>query len=582
MCGCLLLVLTLGYVATQFVLMPRYTALEDRMARENVSRAVNALQAEIDDLDKYDIIYAWSDDASNFIRTLDHGYIISNLQDNNFMQMRVNAVVFTNTLHQVVYSTEYQTEYGEEIPLPGLFNESLLYASIQSYAISLSARMNKSLQAGISGLVILPEGPMLISIRHVLPSNRTGPIEGNLLMGRYLDSLEVTTLEQTTHVSLTLHRPDDPALPSGLFNLGEGGADSQPILTTSADGKTMDAYTVLDDVTEHPILVLQVELSRDIYNAGITTVEYVMTSLALAGILFGCVSMTISEKAIFSRMTKLERDVSQIGTEGRFSSRLTVTGGDEVSRLSTSINKMLASLEGSQKRLQEVKSLAAMGEAAAMVGHDLRNPLQATTTTLYLAKKLLGSHEPENRDQALKLLDDLDGQVYYMDKIVTDLQNYARPVNIDLVETNLAELMNEAISTVQIPPGVETSTKIEGELTRAMVDADLLKRILVNLVLNAVQAMPNGGKLTLTAQASGGSVTFSVQDTGVGIAAENLSKVFKPFFTTKAQGQGLGLAVCKRLVEAQAGTISVQSQLGGGSAFTIQIPTPNPATARTA
>jgi len=579
MCGCLLLVLTLGYVATQFVLMPSYLALEDQMARENVTRVLNALRGEIDNLDKYVTIYAWSDDAGNFIRTLNHEYVLTNLQDTNFMQIRINAVVFTNVRDQVVYSTEYQAEYGEEIALPGLFNASVLSDSIQSYAISLSTRMNASLQAGISGLVILPEGPMLVSVRHILPSNRTGPVEGNLLMGRYLDSLELATLEQLTHASLTLHRPDDPAIPSSLFTVRKG-SDGESVLTIPADSQTMDAYTILDDVSGHPILVLQVEMPRDIYNAGVTAVESIMVSLLLSGILFGCVSMAISEKTIFSRMTRLERDVSQLGAQGRFSSRLKVAGGDEISRLSTSINKMLASLEESQKRLQEVKSLAAIGEAAAMVGHDLRNPLQATVGTVYLVKELSASGGAEGREKAMELLNSLESQVYYMDKIVTDLQNYARPISINIEETNLADLMKDTISTVQIPQNVETSTKVEGELTQAMIDPDLLKRILVNLVLNAVQAMPNGGRLTITTSATEGSVAVSVQDTGVGIPAQNLSKIFKPFFTTKAQGQGLGLAVCKRLVEAQGGKIEVQSQLGTGSTFTIIIPTLNLATPR--
>jgi sensor domain CHASE-containing protein len=315
----------LAYVATQLVLMPNYLSLEDQITRENLTRALNALQDEIDNLDKYVTIYAWSDDATNFIRTLDHGYVLSNLQDANFIQIRINAVVFTNAQNQVVYSTEYQPGYGEEIPLPGELNASLFSVSIQSYAISLGARMNESSQARMSGLVILPEGPMLISIRHILPSNRTGPVQGNLLMGRYLDSLEITTLEQITHVSLTLHRPDDPEIPRNLFTLAKS-ADGESILTMPADPKTIDAYTILDDVTGHPILVLQVEMPRDIYNAGLTTVEYIMASLAFAGFLFGCVSMAILEKTIFSRMTKLERDVSEIGAQGRFSSRLNVAG----------------------------------------------------------------------------------------------------------------------------------------------------------------------------------------------------------------------------------------------------------------
>ncbi|MGA2239947.1 MAG: ATP-binding protein, partial [Candidatus Bathyarchaeia archaeon] len=99
------------------------------------------------------------------------------------------------------------------------------------------------------------------------------------------------------------------------------------------------------------------------------------------------------------------------------------------------------------------------------------------------------------------------------------------------------------------------------------------RRVLTNLILNAVQAMPKGGKLTIAGSRGDESFAVAVQDTGVGIAPENLGRVFNPFFTTKAQGQGLGLAVCKRLMEAQGGTIDVTSQVGEGSTFTLKIPT---------
>jgi two-component system sensor histidine kinase HydH len=106
-----------------------------------------------------------------------------------------------------------------------------------------------------------------------------------------------------------------------------------------------------------------------------------------------------------------------------------------------------------------------------------------------------------------------------------------------------------------------------------VVDSALLRRVLTNLIVNALQAMPGGGKLIITASKEGESLTVTVQDTGVGIAEENLARIFSPFFTTKAKGQGLGLAVCRRLVEAQDGTITVKSEFGKGSAFTFAIPT---------
>ena len=99
-----------------------------------------------------------------------------------------------------------------------------------------------------------------------------------------------------------------------------------------------------------------------------------------------------------------------------------------------------------------------------------------------------------------------------------------------------------------------------------------MRRVFTNLALNAVQAMPDGGKLTLNMQATGEAALLSVEDTGVGIPEEHLSKIFIPLFTTKAKGQGFGLPVCKRLVEAHGGTIEVESQVGKGSTFTVKLP----------
>jgi two-component system sensor histidine kinase AtoS len=224
------------------------------------------------------------------------------------------------------------------------------------------------------------------------------------------------------------------------------------------------------------------------------------------------------------------------------------------------------------EQLLRMKHLATIAETAAMVGHDLRNPLQAMTSTLYAVKRLLTSEKDEDRKEAAGLLGTLDDQVEYMEKIVSDLQDYARPVRAERVETSVPDLVRATVSNVKIPGNVKVAVNLGGGLSNVRLDPLLFRRVLTNLILNAVQAMPKGGKLTITGSKKGESLTVGVQDTGVGIAPENLKKVFTPFFTTKAQGLGLGLAVCKRLTEAQGGTIDVTSQLGEGSIFTLKIP----------
>ena len=246
---------------------------------------------------------------------------------------------------------------------------------------------------------------------------------------------------------------------------------------------------------------------------------------------------------------------------------------EELRRYSTQLEELV---EERTKKLQEVQRLAAIGETAAMVGHDLRNPLQTVAAIPYMVGQLVQSMPVPVKGHLEKnglheLMEMLRDQTVYMNKIVSDLQDYARPVNLELKPTNLHVMMDETLSVLHIPENVEVSNEI-GQDFLAVLDAYLMKRVMTNLVLNAVQAMPEGGKLTIRASSSGDEVSVSVQDTGVGIPEENMPKLFLPLFTTKAKGQGLGLPVCRRIVEAHGGKLTVTSKVGCGSTFTVHLP----------
>ena len=230
-------------------------------------------------------------------------------------------------------------------------------------------------------------------------------------------------------------------------------------------------------------------------------------------------------------------------------------------------------VEERTKKLREAERLAAIGQTTTMVGHDLRNPLQAMVSTLYLARKTLTSPSYEKTGEVAKLLDRLDEHISYMNKIVSDLQDYAVPLQPELAKVSTHQLLNETLSTIAIPSHVKVSVTVDKGAETLNVDHDLTRRVFTNLTMNAVQAMPQGGELTIEASKNPGVISISVQDTGEGIAKENLENIFTPFFTTKAKGQGLGLAVCKRIMEAQGGKITVKSEVGRGSTFTVEIPT---------
>lgn len=241
------------------------------------------------------------------------------------------------------------------------------------------------------------------------------------------------------------------------------------------------------------------------------------------------------------------------------------------------VRKKTKELRQAQKQLLRAERMAGIGEAAAMVGHDLRNPLQVMANILYLANKSLAALPTEGKKLVEKhdieeLMATVGEQLQYMSKIVNDLQDYARPIELNLVETDLHQLIRDTLSTMIIPQNVKVSIVNEDKFPLLVVDPALMKRVFSNLITNALQAMPDGGRLTIRLSKQEKRALVSIQDTGVGIASKNRSKIFQPLFTTKARGQGFGLPVCKRLVEAHDGSIHVRSRVGQGSTFIVEFP----------
>ncbi len=223
-------------------------------------------------------------------------------------------------------------------------------------------------------------------------------------------------------------------------------------------------------------------------------------------------------------------------------------------------------------QLREKERMAAIGATAGMVGHDLRNPLQSIIGEVFLAKaeieELPDSEQKVNLQENIEVITE---QADYMNKIVSDLQTFVKPVEPQTQIVKLKPLIATLLAQVNIPADIQTTMQVPNELT-VKADPQLLKRVLINLLTNALQAMPQGGELTIEVQTSKNrQVQIAVKDTGVGIPEEIKPKIFTPLFTTKPKGQGFGLAVCKRVIEAQGGKIYFESQQGKGTTFTISL-----------
>ena len=225
-----------------------------------------------------------------------------------------------------------------------------------------------------------------------------------------------------------------------------------------------------------------------------------------------------------------------------------------------------------EKQLQDNERMAAIGQTAGMVGHDIRNPLQAIISELYIAKGVI-AQAPESKDkqEALDSVNFVEEQVNYINKIVSDLQDYARPLKPEYAIVDLPDLIVSVFDTIVLPDKIKLNVDVKDNL-KVKTDPTFVKRSITNLVNNAVQAMPDGGELGLSAQKKEECIVICVSDTGQGIPEHVKANLFTPLTTTKAKGQGLGLAVVKRLIEALNGKVSFESEEGKGTKFILELP----------
>ena len=238
-------------------------------------------------------------------------------------------------------------------------------------------------------------------------------------------------------------------------------------------------------------------------------------------------------------------------------------------RLEAIVEERTRELKEAQEQLVRKERLAVLGQLAGGVGHELRNPLGAIKNAAYFLNMVLEKPEADVKET----LAIVDREVATCERIISSLLDFARQRPPLRRKSNINTVVREALPRVTVPGNVVVVSQLDETLPPIQADPSQLGQVFGNLLLNAVQAMPGGGRLVVRSEASGPDwVAVSFTDTGVGISAEGLASLFEPLFSTKAKGIGLGLPLSKTLVEGHGGMIQVQSELGKGSTFTVKLP----------
>lgn len=236
--------------------------------------------------------------------------------------------------------------------------------------------------------------------------------------------------------------------------------------------------------------------------------------------------------------------------------------------------RMELELRSAQEQLVRAEKLAAIGQLASGVGHELRNPLGAIkNAALYLKRKIAKSELATSEPRIIEFIDLIDEEVDRANKVITDLLSFSRVGKPAVSLVNVGGILRSALARIAVPENVEVSLAIDPTLPMVMVDSGQIEQVFINIILNALEAMPEGGRLEIRTRAEADYVKVEFSDSGCGIPQSVIGKIFDPLFTTKAKGIGLGLALTKSIIERHGGDIGVTSQEGKGTTFILSLPT---------
>lgn len=566
------------YSTLHAVLEAQFVKIETEKMRQDANRALAALADEIVALDT--IVEDWAawDDTYAFVADVNQSYIDSNFVDSTFTNLQVNFVLLVNTNGAIVYSKGFSLEQEIAQPLPQSLVAHLAVGSpLWPRAIS---------KAGLAGILMLPEGPTLISARPILTSAGEGPARGIFVMGRFLNADRIQRLATLTRLRLAVHDYTETGdLTASL--------DTTGIVVRPLNVKTVAGYALVRDVYGQPALVLRVDEPRTLLTQEQMTVHVILLSIFILASAFSLLTLAYIDKTVLTRLAYLNRQMQQIAQTGDLTTEVRLSGNDELTKLAERTAEMLASLRGSRQKLEESEralselnaqlwtALQAKDQMIHNVSHELRTPL--TLIRGYIELMRDGAFGPPTNEQARALasLDKQGDRLQFMINRLLMLQTL-NPQHMRRIEIAPAELIQEVYHAWQphaVGAGVAIRLDLDDHLPRLLADADHLRQVLINLLDNAIKFSPMGSTVSVHAWSSNSQLVIAVADRGVGIPLEKLKHIGERFYqadgssTRRFGGMGIGLALSKAIAQAHDGNLYIHSQGEGmGCAVYLVLP----------
>ena len=549
---CLILILDL---VSNTVIQTNFLKIEQDEVTQTIERIQVAVTNSYGDMDSKLVSLSQLNSTYEFVQNQNNEYQETYLTVSSLANAGVNFVVFLDQNGNFVTGLGLNLTTLQQIPIP---QDLITRASSDSLIWNLT-----SLDSHTSGFVLSSGQPLLLASRPILMTDGEGPARGVLIFARYYDSDEVSKLSYImkfpTSIELFESWKQENSIQSGSL-----ASYIKPLSQQFITG-----YDVVDDIHGEPLFVIGATMPRIVYDQGLNTVGYINEALLIAGVVFSIIVVLIMEFSVLKRLGKLTDSVTRLGNNGNNLQELSVSGNDEITWLTLSINGLLQEIESQSVKLQKSERLSAIGELARQIGHDLRNPLASTKNAVYYLIRKGGTCSEEKRESMLEVI---NSDISRSDKIINDLIEYSSDICLETDQCSPKSLLAGALSMLQVPDNVDV---VDNTLEESKIFADVSKiqRVFISIVKNAFESMPSGGTLEILSREEKSNVQITFTDTGTGIPSDILPKIFSPLLTTKAQGMGLSLSICKRIVDCHGGKIDFESAINKGTTFKVTLPT---------
>ncbi len=299
---------------------------------------------------------------------------------------------------------------------------------------------------------------------------------------------------------------------------------------------------------------------------------FLVSAAGIVGLAMVIVIALVASQRLMVPIRKLTAASEQIG-RGNLSAQVEISSRDEFGFLAYTFNDMLTQLKAAQEKIIQTERFSAIGEMAAGVGHELRNPLAAIKNAIYFIKSQLNKkQDAETIHSITQMIAVAEHEIKTTISISNDLLELSRATKINPLAMDLNAIVKSAVDIISVPPKISYEKKYLESLPVVHADPERMRQVFINLVNNAFEAMPNGGTLQVETRVMDRGVEAIIRDNGGGIKEEDLNKIFEPLFTTKVKGTGLGLAIVNKIIETHGGRISVKSLVGVGTEFTVFLP----------